>query len=68
VASKRGFTEVVTLILNKGIEQTKRTRAFNAAAEANLREAAAAEKAYYADNKTFTDSIENLTKGYSLSF
>jgi uncharacterized protein len=66
-ASKKGYTEASTFILNKGIEQTKRIRTLNAAAEANLRETSAAEKAYYADNKTYTDSIERLTKGYSLS-
>ncbi len=37
-----------------------RTRSYNSAAQADLRNAATAQEAYYVDNSTYTDSIENL--------
>ena len=37
-----------------------RNRAYNAAAEADLRNAATAQEAYYVDNQTYADSIEKL--------
>jgi hypothetical protein len=40
-----------------------RTRSYNSAAMADLRNAATAQEAYYVDHMTYTDSLENLTKG-----
>lgn len=38
-----------------------RTRSYNSTAQADLRNAATAQEAYYVDNQTYTDSIERLT-------
>lgn len=38
-----------------------RTRSYNSAAQADLKNAATAQEAYYVDNQTYTDSIERLT-------
>jgi type IV pilus assembly protein PilA len=37
-----------------------RTRSYNAAAQADLRNAAVSQEAYYVDNKTYTDSVGDL--------
>jgi hypothetical protein len=41
-----------------------RVRSYNAAAQADLRNTATAQEAYYVDNETYTDSIESLTESY----
>ena len=41
-----------------------RTRSYNAAAQADLRNAATAQEAYYVDNATYCDSIEELEGSY----
>lgn len=41
-----------------------RVRSYNAAAQADLRDAAVAQEAFYIDNGTYNDSIESLTEFY----
>ncbi len=41
-----------------------RTRSYNSAAQADLRNAATAQEAYYIDNVTYTDSIEDLAGSF----
>jgi type IV pilus assembly protein PilA len=43
-----------------------RTRSYNAAAQADLRNAATTEAAFYVDNSKYTDSIEKLKNMYGL--
>lgn len=46
-----------------------RVRSYNASAQADLMYAATAQEAYYIDNKTYTDSIEDLIRSdYGLTF
>ena len=44
-----------------------RTRSFNAAAVADLRNAATAEEAYFVDTQTYTGTPTNLTGSYGLT-
>ena len=43
-----------------------RTRSFNAAANADLRNAATAQEAYYVDKNTYADDEDDLIAGYGL--
>jgi type IV pilus assembly protein PilA len=43
-----------------------RVRSFNAAANADLRNAATAQEAYYVDNGTYTNATTDLTANYGL--
>jgi len=44
-----------------------RTRAYNVEAQADLRNVAVAQEAYYVDNGTYADYIESLTESYDYS-
>lgn len=44
-----------------------RMRSYNAAAEADLRNAVTAQETYYVDNETYADSVENLMSNYGFS-
>ena len=43
-----------------------RKRSYNSSANADLRNAATAQEAYYVDEETYTNSISNLTGSYGL--
>jgi len=43
-----------------------RTRSYNSAANADLRNACTAQEAYYVDNSTYTSTVGNLTGSYGL--
>jgi type IV pilus assembly protein PilA len=44
-----------------------RVRSFNSSAQADLRNAATAEEAYYVDNLTYTNNVANLIGSYTSS-
>jgi type IV pilus assembly protein PilA len=56
------FIAIVGILAAIAIPQfyAYRTRSYNSAAQADLRNAATAQEAYYVDNSAYTDSIEEL--------
>jgi len=60
------FIAVIGILAAIAIPQfaAYRTRSYNAAAQADLRNAATAQEAYYIDNVTYTDSIKDLAGSF----